>query len=51
MQQLNQSYGEGGLTCGFNDYQLEEFIQQKLRREGNIGKVMAVSMVGILCTS
>ncbi len=47
MQQLNRSYGpEGGLTCGFNDYQLAEFIQQKRRIEGKIPTVNAVKMVG-----
>lgn len=32
MQKLNHSYREGGLTCGFNDYQLAEYIQQKRRK-------------------
>lgn len=32
MQMLNHSYREGGLTCGFNDYQLAEYIQQKRRK-------------------
>ena len=38
MQLTNQSFHEGGLTCSFTDYQLAEFIQQKLRR--------AVEMIG-----
>ena len=36
MQQLNHSFREGGLTCSFNDLQLAEFIQQKLRSEGKL---------------
>ena len=35
MQQLNQSSQEGGLTCSFNDYQLADFIQHKLRNLGS----------------
>lgn len=46
MQQLNRSYGEGGLTCGFNDYQLAEFVQQKRRKVGKLAKGMSVEMVG-----
>ena len=46
MQQLNYSYGEGGLTCGFNDYQLAEYIQQKRRRAGKLPKGKAVAQVG-----
>lgn len=36
MQQLNRSYVEDGLTCGFNDFQLAEFIQQKMRNAGRL---------------
>ena len=46
MQLLNHSYGEGGLTCGFNDYQLSEFIQQKRRKAGKLPKGKAVVKVG-----
>lgn len=47
MQQLNHSYGEGGLTCGFNDYQLAEFIQQKRRLAGKLPEGRAVENVGV----
>ena len=46
MQQLNHSFVEGGLTCGFNDYQLAEFVQQKLRSAGKISKTRSVENVG-----
>ena len=46
MQQLNRSYGEGGLTCGFNDFQLAEFIQQKMRNAGRLPTKKAVQKVG-----
>lgn len=46
MQKPNHSYGEGGLTCRFNDYQLAEYIQQKRRKAGKLPK--AVAKVGPL---
>lgn len=46
MLQLNQSSHEGGLTCSFNDYQLAEFVQHKLRSLGRLPHKMAVHTVG-----
>ena len=46
MQQLNHSFREGGLICSFNDFQLAEFIQQKLRSEGKLRTKKAVGAVG-----
>ena len=46
MQQLNNSFKEGGLTCSFNDYQLSEYIQQKRRKAGRIPVKRAVERVG-----
>ena len=46
MQQLNHSFREGGLTCSFNDLQLAEFIQQKLRSEGKLRTKKPLSVVG-----
>ena len=46
MHLLNHSYGEGGLTCGFNDYQLAEYIQQKRRKAGKLPGGKAVMKVG-----
>ena len=46
MQQLNHSFTEGGLICTFNDFQLAEFIQQKLRSEGKLRTKKAVGAVG-----
>jgi hypothetical protein len=46
MQQVNHSFIEGGLTCSFNDYQLAEFIQQKLRNTGKLPIKKAVKSVG-----
>ena len=42
MSQLNHSFHQGGLTCGFNDFQLAEFIQQKRRGVGKLPKGYAV---------
>ena len=42
MQQLNHSFREGGLTCSCNDFQLADFIQQKLRSEGKLRTKKAV---------
>ena len=47
MTQLNYSFGEGGLTCGFNDFQLAEYVQQKIRNSGKLPKIKAVKQVGI----
>ena len=44
--QINHSYGEGGLTCSFTDFQLSEFVQQKRRREGKLPVKKAVAEVG-----
>ena len=46
MQLINHSFIEGGLTCSFNDYQLSEFIQQKLRKAGKLPVKKAVNAVG-----
>ena len=46
MQQLNNSFKEGGLTCSFNDFQLSEYIQQKRRKAGRIPVKRAVERVG-----
>lgn len=46
MQQLNHSFGVGGLTCSFNDFQLAEFIQQKVRRAGRLPVNKAVEAGG-----
>lgn len=46
MQQLNYSYQEGGLTCSFNDYQLGEFIQRKMRLAGKLPVKKAVAEIG-----
>ncbi len=47
MQQLNHSFMDGGLTCGFNDFQLAEYVQQKIRSSGRISKTRSVEQVGI----
>lgn len=47
IQQLNYSFGEGGLTCSFNDYQLSEYTQQKRRKAGKLPSGKAVKQVGI----
>ncbi len=46
MQQINQSSHEGGLTCSFNDYQLAEFVQHKLRNLRRLPHKKAVHTVG-----
>lgn len=46
MQQINFSHNEGGLTCSFNDNQLSEFIQHRLRQTGPLIVKNAVEHVG-----
>lgn len=45
MKMINSSFPSGGLTCGFQDNQLSEFIQIK-KREKKIPVKRAVSIVG-----
>ena len=40
------AFGEGGLTCGFNDYMLVEYVQQQRRGAGKLPKSYAVMKVG-----
>lgn len=46
MQLINHSFVEGCLTCSFNDYQLSEFMQQKLKKAGKLPVKKAVNTVG-----
>ena len=46
MEQLNQSFKKGGLSCSFNDNQMAEYVQQKIRAAGRIEKKYAVAKIG-----
>lgn len=45
IHQINASFG-GGLTCSLNDYQLSEYVQHRLRRQGKLPVKYAVEKVG-----
>ena len=45
IHQINFSFG-GGLICSMNDFQLSEYIQQRIRKQGKIPLKIAVDKVG-----
>lgn len=46
VHQVNYSFG-GGLTCSMNDFQLSEYIQQRIRKQGKLPLKTAVEKVGL----